>query len=627
VPLELQVEYCNKTQCDGWFCFFQAADDDYITQYATYVRDNLNANLTAHFELSNEVWNTLFNANAYFLNEGRTAWPGASGVGDLEVALNAQGKRAAEVAILVNAVYAGQESRRVNVLGGIFDDFVAWNEYIAIATTWQAQDPGGYVRPSSVCQAFAYAPYYGFALSTSEAANVAAAYAAGTHIEFIDDYLNNPSTGVIPNLIPSFALQKAFCDSEGLAMLQYEGGRHYLHGGVQGDALTAMLEYSRTENDAANILQMWNAWEEVGDGPMQVYWDVGVHGPFGVFSYAAYYGDTSPYSEILFTLNEYTPNWWGGTGDYRQAPITGATDYRIPTGDSKPLTTESYFHVFGNSTFTYDGGSPAPATSYTRAGEWLGLLAGASSRKSVGSYTFGFYDTWNAYNWGSPASGVQISGNYSIGNTEPWTGDITNSNYTDFINMPSNFFGDEMGQQPFNSPVTTVVTRINNLIDNINSVHADVNHILYAHWADAGPYSVASTNTRADFTIYNNSQLGDYLDWFIEAQDAVIAGGRPMRMFPVGAIIAWLFENESYLQSLNFYDVYGDDAPHGSENIYLLVAMICYRCIYGSGPDLAAFTIPPAATQIRSEISNNLPAIDAAIRDRLIFHRANGVNV
>jgi hypothetical protein len=88
-------------------------------------------------------------------------------------------------------------------------------------------------------------------------------------------------------------------------------------------------------------------------------------------------------------------------------------------------------------------------------------------------------------------------------------------------------------------------------------------------------------------------------------------------MFPVGPVVAWLFENESYLQSLNFYDFYGDSAPHGSENVYLLAALVVYQSMYQATPNINNFTIPAAATQIRPE----------TIQVRLNFHNATGVNV
>jgi len=341
VPVELCVGICNKISCDGWFNFPHAASDDYVTQFSTYVRDNLASGLVAHFELSNEVWNwPTFNAFGYFLAQGRADWPAASGEADFGMALNAFGKRAAEVAIIINGIYSGIESRRVNVIGGQTDDNTFVSEQVLTAPHWQTYDPGTYVRPSTVLQALCIAPYYGANMQPGEfegqLVEVAAVYAAGTHIEYINDWLLDPANpSSVPGSIDNLSVQRGLCDTEGVDLLMYEGMRHYLHGGFSsGDALTAFLEFARSDEDAALVLKMWNAWEEVGDGPLMVFSDLEVWSSFGAWTYAEFYGDTSPYSEMLFTLNEFTPNWWGGTGDYRGELISGATDYSIPTGDA-----------------------------------------------------------------------------------------------------------------------------------------------------------------------------------------------------------------------------------------------------------------------------------------------------
>ena len=64
-PLEQQVALCNKLNCNGWFNIPHMADDTFVTNMATYIRDNLNSNLVAYYELSNEVWNGFFSETPY----------------------------------------------------------------------------------------------------------------------------------------------------------------------------------------------------------------------------------------------------------------------------------------------------------------------------------------------------------------------------------------------------------------------------------------------------------------------------------------------------------------------------------------------------------------------------------
>jgi len=60
VPLSMQVALCNELNTDCWFNIPNLFTDASITAFATYVRDNLKLSLTAHFEYSNEVWNSGF---------------------------------------------------------------------------------------------------------------------------------------------------------------------------------------------------------------------------------------------------------------------------------------------------------------------------------------------------------------------------------------------------------------------------------------------------------------------------------------------------------------------------------------------------------------------------------------
>lgn len=58
IPLEWQVELCVVANRSGWFNISENSSDDCITQFATYVAQNLSAGTWAAFELGNERWNT-----------------------------------------------------------------------------------------------------------------------------------------------------------------------------------------------------------------------------------------------------------------------------------------------------------------------------------------------------------------------------------------------------------------------------------------------------------------------------------------------------------------------------------------------------------------------------------------
>jgi hypothetical protein len=339
------------------------------------------------------------------------------------------------------------------------------------------------------------------------------------------------------------------------------------------------------------------------------------------FKYLVAFGGFGGHSDVFYWGTQ--DNVWGLPYFKRLADIQ-VNETR------ESLVTALRFHVFGHSLFTYDGGDAAPATSYTRAGEWLGLLAQHAGLDCTGSFTFGQYTNHNALNWTSgTASDVNVSGTYAIGNDPayPVSEDYGAISYTHFISMPSNFLEADMGGPPFNRVVTTTANEWETLDDNIDRYHPGIPHLLYVHWPDAGFYAVSSNDTPANFTAYNNDVMGDYLDWHIDLQNELVNRGRTLRTLPVGPVIAWIFENVPGPDGLAFYDVYGDSAPHGDENIYFLAALVCFRAIYGNGPDLSGFSFPGAATQMQSAITSNFDEIDLAVQTRLAYHNANGVRV
>ncbi len=61
VALEYIIELCNDLNADPWFCMPHQADDNYVTQFAQYVKDNLeDPDATIYVEYSNELWNDRF---------------------------------------------------------------------------------------------------------------------------------------------------------------------------------------------------------------------------------------------------------------------------------------------------------------------------------------------------------------------------------------------------------------------------------------------------------------------------------------------------------------------------------------------------------------------------------------
>lgn len=68
MSFDYAIELANELQKDAWFCVPHQADDNYITEMATLVKNNLDPGLEIYIEYSNEIWNWIFDQSTYVLN-------------------------------------------------------------------------------------------------------------------------------------------------------------------------------------------------------------------------------------------------------------------------------------------------------------------------------------------------------------------------------------------------------------------------------------------------------------------------------------------------------------------------------------------------------------------------------
>ncbi len=114
VPYEWWAELCNLKKADAWICVPHLASDDYITEMATFFKENMDEDLTIYVEYSNEIWNWLFEQTQYChdsLNQNLD-WP------------ERLGPKIADVMQIWTDVFGDESDRLVRVLAtqnGWFD--------------------------------------------------------------------------------------------------------------------------------------------------------------------------------------------------------------------------------------------------------------------------------------------------------------------------------------------------------------------------------------------------------------------------------------------------------------------------------------------------------------------------
>ena len=161
VPIEAMVKLANEAHVDMWYNVPTKADDAYVTNALTYIRDNLDPDLKVHVEYSNEVWNTAFAANGYAKAQATALW-GSSVTATKQVNVY-YGYRSAQIAEIAHEVFTGSHAGQLNdVLAGQSGNATMFSDWqTGIAKTGYTGSVG------SLFTEYATAPYFGGEMGTS----------------------------------------------------------------------------------------------------------------------------------------------------------------------------------------------------------------------------------------------------------------------------------------------------------------------------------------------------------------------------------------------------------------------------------------------------------------------------
>ena len=227
VPIEAMVKLANEAHVDMWYNVPTKADDTYVTNALTYIRDHLDPDLKVHIEYSNEVWNAGFAAYGYANAEAKALWGNGKAVA--HGASIYYGYRSAQIADIAHEVFTGSHAgQAVDVLSG-----QASNSGL-MTYMLQGIAKAGLGSAASLFQDYAVAPYFGGELSdhakngadfstilkwaNSGSAGMDAAF---HELEYGGSLHTDYSLAVVKGWLASSA---AVAHSAGLDLVTYEGG-------------------------------------------------------------------------------------------------------------------------------------------------------------------------------------------------------------------------------------------------------------------------------------------------------------------------------------------------------------------------------------------------------------------
>lgn len=286
VPIEWLVYLANQLNCDAWFCMPHKADDDYIKQFALYVKDHLKPELRAWVENSNEVWNGSFQQQKDAVTAGtRLNLSSDSGT----AALRYYASRSVQIFKIWTDVYQGHD-RFIRVLAaqagysGVAEEILRF-QYVA-----------------KEADVLAIAPYVGFNVPAKEENGIDDQLVSTWTLEQLFEHLNKFS---LPETIRLVRNHQKIADDYSLKLVAYETGQHLVGvgGGENNERLNSLLFSANADARMGEIYaKNLMAWAQHGGDLTCSYNSVGVWSKWGSWGLLQYHDD-APASSPKFVAS------------------------------------------------------------------------------------------------------------------------------------------------------------------------------------------------------------------------------------------------------------------------------------------------------------------------------------
>lgn len=354
VPIEVIIRLANEAGADPWVTIPHKADDLYVEELATYIRDNLDPRLSVKVEYSNEMWNWSFGQTSWAHAQAQDTWGDGSN-------LDWQVYRAVQVAKIFEDVFTINANAYANVIDVIGAQ--TYNAGVAnrllTAPVWQEHDPDGWIDPSTVFEELAITTYFGQDVISSPSLRDEFLQVIKRGDEDPLDWLakryDDPSTDPLVRLEDALRQHAEISEKYGLKLTAYEGGQHVLHSAFingitaeESSLLTKSLnDFVRSDKMGEIYARAWHLWETYGDDAFMQFQDVAPASRFGSWGILEDYGDSTPRSEFLLSQMATAAPWWEGA-DSNVAYLRGVSNSGSILDDIMVGTDEEDFFAGGD---------------------------------------------------------------------------------------------------------------------------------------------------------------------------------------------------------------------------------------------------------------------------------------
>jgi Ca2+-binding RTX toxin-like protein len=362
VPLEIMVELANQIGVDPWFNMPHLATDEYMTEFAQYVRENLDPSLKAYVEYSNEVWNWQFEQAQWAEQQGQERW------GQDNTWTQFGAARASEMAQIWRDVFGQEADTRLDLVLAVHPGWLGLEQDMLNGPLWVAENPENNLPSFTYFDSYATTGYFsgdlGYGdkaaivlgwIAESESLAIADADSMGLSGAARDAYIaehrydhavelaiqelrdgsvtGDPANTLEQLISTSFVYHGDVAEQHGLDLIMYEGGTHVVGVGqwVGNQTLTDFfvhLNFTDEMGELYNILL--EGWRDAGGTMFNMYEDVRTPGQYGSFGNLRHLLDENSRWDAIVDFNTNNPAWW----EEERSPdaFIGTSEASGPTG-------------------------------------------------------------------------------------------------------------------------------------------------------------------------------------------------------------------------------------------------------------------------------------------------------
>lgn len=311
--VETMVALANEMQVPPWFNMPHQATDEYIANFAAYVRDHLDPKLRVYVEFSNEVWNWQFDQAHYAQAQAEARWGKDVQGGWMQW----YGMRAAQTAQIWKQTF-GTESDRVVAVLATQTGWKGLETYALNTPAWVAE---GNEPAWKFVDAYAITGYFGNNLGSPTHANTVRSWLSEPDGGFAKAFRHLSQGGLlgdskdsVKDTIALFKYHAEVAKRHDLQLVAYEGGQHIVGiSGIEND--TQLTEFfialNRRPEMAALYQQLLDGWKEAGGTLFNHFVDIAKPSKWGSWGMMESLDQTdAPKYAALQAFMSANPRWW-----------------------------------------------------------------------------------------------------------------------------------------------------------------------------------------------------------------------------------------------------------------------------------------------------------------------------